>query len=235
MRRSRKSWVRVTVQDDLAGIAPEPTLAVHSLPKEWSDTPTTVETDLVPLRTVRRCMPFFDALTLGMVLPLPFDATVKASADGHELRWQTSLGVTGEVNGGYAQEIHSHDVRQHDKFVDRPVLKVLMPYYVESSPDLLVFYGPLINRTTPLVPFSGVVNHGPDGYRSPVNIVCRWEGGDSTFTFKRGEPLAQLYAVPKAVAYSSGIISDAEARKRQKHMRLATSTTGAYKKLWRFK
>lgn len=231
----RKPWLRVSVQDDLVGVAPEPTLAVKSLPREWSDTPHSVDGGgLIPMRTVHQCAPFFDAIALGVIIPFPFDVTVKVEEGAHVLRWDVLQTPTdSRVNGTYAAEVHSHDVRQHDRFYDRPTLKVLVPYYVESSPDLLVFYGPLVNRNTPLVPFSGVVNHGPDGYKAPVNIVCRWDGEDGTFTFKRGEPLAQLYAVPKSVAYSTGTITDSDALERQKHARLVSSTSGTYRLLWR--
>lgn len=231
----RKSWVRVSVQSDLVGVVPEPTRAVKSLPREWLDTPHTIDVGRVErMRTVHQCPPFFDALSLGVVIPFPFDVTLRVDDGGRTLRWQTRATPTDfRVHGFYASIIESDDSRQHEKFYDRPALKVLSPYYVETSSDLLVFYGPLVNRDAPLVPFSGVVNHGPDGYRAPVNIVCRWQGDDGTFTFKQGQPLAQLYAVPRSTSYDVGMITDADAIQRQKHARLVAATTGAYRRLWR--
>lgn len=223
-------WVRWGLVSDAGGSVPPVVSARQSMPGSYAEMPNQVES--APgrvLQTVRACSPFRDAMSLGVILPMPFDLYVNCRGDGSISWWW------GDADYDTPESlVVEHPAEQTGKFVDVPVLKLNMPYFIRTSDDLLVLYGPLVNRSSFLTPMSGLVNHGSDGYRPVVNMVCRWDGPKGVHRFGKGEPLAQLMFVPRADVDVSreplGVVT-ASAIMRQTDG--VVNTKGLYRRLWR--
>ena len=80
-------------QEDYGAVA-EPVPASKVLPDWYKKLPRidpAEQTTQVTGKTVKTCMPFFDAMSLGWVLPAPVELTVEVTADGKQDQQRLAL------------------------------------------------------------------------------------------------------------------------------------------------
>lgn len=235
-RLGRSSWVEYGTDKRLDGVVPPIIEASRSLPSDYKNIPRRVHHGDMGERnnqTVRMCLPFRDAMSEGIVIPLAFDLAVESGPTDSDLSWWWEPDDTQD--SFLSSGVVSHNPAQSAGYYDKPIIKIPSPYFIRTSPDILALYQPLANREASIIPFSGLVNHGPDGYRVEVNFPCKWEGGLGLHRFSQGEPLVQVVFVPRKRIRFSKTVFDKSAEEYRKQRSAMTLTEGAYHKFWRGK
>lgn len=189
---------------DHYGAIPEPIPANKVLP-EWYKklAPRTtggVERENLSTSTVKRCMPFMEAMTMGWIIPLAAEVEFHAS-DGYV-----------EYNWSFEKEmVSSHNIEQvgGEMFPnsDWPVLK-FHNWWCISVPDgySLLVTNPL-NRIQPLwQTFSGVVD--ADRYFNFINAPFMWTGGEFDGVVDAGTPIVQVIPFKRDAIATEGRVRE---------------------------
>ncbi len=150
------------------------------------------------VRTVKQCPPFIDAMTYGFIMPLPCDVTVRDGA----LAWQWDL-PTPSVHAHPRSPISFHVPEQvvgtplHHP--DRVLVKFNSFWTIELEPGWSLFATHPVNRED--LPFRLITGLVDADRFSDVGILfpAMWTDPDFAGTLPRGTPVAQCFAVPRAV------------------------------------
>lgn len=152
----------------------------------------TPEAEREDYQTVKRCIPFLDAMTAGYIIPLPFDLTIAITPTGNQLLWKSE-----EEKDRLSKYtiVESHDSSQYPgaPFSQFKVIKFYNPWIVETSPNTSCMFVPPLNRPElPYVPLSGIVD--TDQYFNTVNLPCVFPGLNvgHQIELKMGTPMIQV-------------------------------------------
>ena len=182
------TFVRFSHDKNLEGVFPSPVPAIKKAPDfykairpQYDSHPETI--------TVKRCVPFLDALSAGFVIPLWADLYVSARDGDISFSFPRNLPMT--MSMGH----HSYDQFPDHPLADRPYGKNLMkfvnPWVVETAPGYsCLFTAPMNHLETRFKIFEGAVD--TDTYYSSVHLPFLWTGGDGDFFIPRGTPLVQV-------------------------------------------
>jgi hypothetical protein len=183
----------------LEKILPRPIPAILGLP-EWfkalpqkSFNPTVGE----PTHTVKKCPPFIDAMTYGVLIPLAIDLKVQ---DG-EFTWD--FDVPEGTDAEYSRSpIDFHDASQvhgtpfHDDD-DRFVIKFNNFWTIESPPGYSLLITHPVNRADlPFTTLTGLVDCDTF-HDSPLNFPARWHDLNFNGVLPKGTPVAQCLPVKR--------------------------------------
>lgn len=166
--------------------------------------------------TVKRCMPFLDALSIGWLIPLA--ATVRIEIkDG---------GSTVTAGWEFDREmVSNHGAFQvaGNPFDPRPPMKFHNYWTVRTPKGWSCLFVPAINRPNPIVElFSGVVD--TDTYTSPVNLPFVATGPDGAHTLEKGTPLVQVIPFRRTDAAIRGTVRTETAQDRDTRERIHRNT-----------
>jgi Family of unknown function (DUF6065) len=134
--------------------------------------------------TVKRCVPFVDALGIGWILPLAATVRLEIRNEGRD------------VQAGW--ELDSEIVSSHNAFQaaghprePRPTFKFHNPWTIRTPAGWSCLFTPPLNRPSEVIEvFSGVVD--TDRYPSPVNFPFVPIGDDGVHILPTGTPLVQV-------------------------------------------
>lgn len=134
--------------------------------------------------TVKRCVPFLDALSIGWIVPLA--ATVRLDiSDG---------GRTVQAGWEFDREMvstHSPHQAAGNPFEPRPMMKFHNPWTIRTPPGWSCLFVAPLNRPDGVIEvLSGVVD--TDVYLAPVNFPFVAIAGDGVHTLRKGTPLVQV-------------------------------------------
>ena len=182
----------------LEKILPPPIPAVRGLPAWFKALPHNAinSTTGEEHETVKKCPPFIDAMTYGLLIPLAMDLTVK---DG-EFSWDF------EVPKGFVSEFSHSPIDFHDPSQiagtpffddDRFIIKFNNFWTIEAPPGYSVLFTHPLNRADlPFTTITGLVDC--DTYRdSPVNFPARWHDANFSGVLPKGTPVAQCMPVKR--------------------------------------
>ena len=209
------------------GIIAEPQPAKHVM-QDWYRKLPPVDpehkTISVSGKTVKLCMPFFDALALGFVLPVPFDFSVEVSGGGAAAHCHYRY-----PKGGILSYHHAHQIKGHPR-ADRPILKVLTLWAIHTPPGWSCLIVPPLNRPgLPLEVVSGVID--TDTLRTYVLLPCFITLPDGLHDIAKGTPLAQV--IPFLRVEHELMVraeTDAEGEAASMQVGLVMAESGAYRK-----
>ena len=166
---------------------PVPLPAARGIPEWMKEMSPQAPAELTRFRetsTVKRCMPFLDAMTCGYVIPVCADIQFFLR-DEHHLEIETTEPMIGTQNP--AQILES-------PMADSPVFKFNNVCLIKTPPGYSTLFLPLLNQfTLPFQILAGLVD--TDTYYQQVNFpsICRMKPGER-FHLKKGTPIAQ--AIP---------------------------------------
>jgi len=167
---------------------PHPVKAVKAAPEYYKNIKPQISNS-PDSSTIKRCVPFLDAMSAGFVIPLWCDMFVTAK-DGN-------ININFPKNFAQAETLGSHSIEQlpNHPLVDRPygklLLKLINPWVIETSPGTsCLFTSPLNHMESRVKILDGVVD--TDTYYNPVNFPFLWTGGDGEFFFEKGTPIVQV-------------------------------------------
>ena len=161
--------------------------------------------------TIKRCMPFLDAMTTGWVLPLAADVRLVIRDEGRtvDAGWEFDK-VMVSPHGMY-------QVKGYD-FGDRPPMKFHNYWTIRTPPGWSCLFTPLLNRSNPSFEIlSGVVD--TDTYHSLVNFPFVATAPDGLVALAKGTPLVQVIPFRRkdaeiSASIRSETLREAESRKR---------------------
>ena len=175
------------------GVIAEPTPAKAAIPDWFKKLPPTDKQAQSPTNnglTVKRCLPFLDAMTTGWLIPLAASVRLEV-ADG---------GRTVNAGWDFDREMisyHPHfQVAGHPQ-AERPACKFHNFWTIATPPGWSVLITPPLNRPSPVFEIlSGVVD--TDTYRSPIHFPFFVTAADGLYELEKGEPIAQIIPFRRA-------------------------------------
>jgi hypothetical protein len=164
---------------------PAPYPAVQNVPDWYKNLPPEVAgPDDARNRTIKRCIPFLEAITAGYIIPVTADITFTRDAQGG-----LSFEAQSPVN-----PIETHGPVQYrgTPFASALIVKFMNPWSVKTPPGYSALFLPALNRFhIPFLVLSGVVE--TDNYYREINFpaICQMPP-NSRFVMQKGTPLVQV-------------------------------------------
>jgi len=209
------------------GVVAEPVSAGDILPAWFRRLPGIDQQQLSATNnglTVKRCMPFLDALSAGWIIPLAADVRLEISEGGCNVTagWELDREMVSN---------HASFQVAGNPFEPRPPMKFHNYWTVRTPKGWSCLFLPPVNRPHPVVQlFSGVVD--TDEYPSPVNLPFVATAADGVYTFPKGMPLVQVVPFQRAPASREAIIrseSEGERESRERAHRAMQAGQGWYR------
>lgn len=195
-----------------------PPLPSKKLIPDWfKQIPPHNENDL----TVKKCVPFLDAMSVGYTILNHIDIHIWQLADG-EVRQQW---VDDKQKAHYKRwpPIETHPQRQvpGSPMTGYTILKYMSPWIIETPPEYSLLFLPPINRLEiPIVPLVGLVDS--DTYKNNVNIPfihTMLEPDEKVHTIPKGTPICQIIPVKRDTWQADYTFLDATELDKQKKLR----------------
>ena len=217
--------IRFECEKELEGAIPLPTKAIKQAPSFFKKIKPQ-STPHAGMGTVKRCIPFLDALSSGFIIPLWADMAVTAR-DGE---------ITIDFPQGYCGpktiEMHNYEQAEGHPLSELPYgkfpFKFINPWLIKTPANVsCIFTSPLNHLETRFKLLDGVVD--TDTYRNNVNLPFLWTAGDGDFFIERGTPLVQIIPFERAdFEMEVGVIDEADRHKVR--ARLGTYIKEGYRK-----
>ncbi|ALG91077.1 MULTISPECIES: hypothetical protein [Actibacterium] len=220
----------------LEPLLPRPVPAAQALPGWLRAMPGQVEAETLggaPIRTLKHCPPFIDALSLGLMIPLATDLHVK---DG-EISWDwdppiiPDAPLTRAPIGLHAPEQASGMPVNLDA---RMVIKFTNFWTLEAPAGWsLLFTHPLNRADLPFQTLSGVVDCDLFGL-GYVHFPALWTDTKFEGTLPAGTPVAQVIPVPReAVGCETTALNSGEVTQSREIQEALQAETGVYRRRFR--
>jgi Family of unknown function (DUF6065) len=174
--------------------------------------------------TVKRCVPFLDAMGLGWIVPLA--ATVRLEI--------ADEGKTVSAGWEFDREMVSHHSAAQTAggpWEPRPTMKFHNPWTIRTAPGWSCLFVPPLNRPNGVFEvLSGYVD--TDTYVAPVNFPFVATASDGLHTLQKGTPLIQVIPFPRDEGIESVIRAESEedAEERERVYRNTLAGEGWYRR-----
>ena len=210
------------------GLIAEPVPAKSSLPAWFRRLPGIDESRVTATNnglTVKRCMPFLDALSVGWIIPVAVPVRLEITEGGRTVTagWEFDREMVS--NHGSFQIAGS-------PYEPHPPMKFHNYWTIRTPKGWSSLFLPPINRPNGVIEIlSGLVD--TDSYRSPVNFPFVAIAPDGVYTIKKGTPLVQVIPFRRADAALAGSIraeSEREAEESESIRRSTHAAEGWYKR-----
>lgn len=175
--------------------------------------------------TVKRCVPFLDALSLGWIVPLAATVRLEISDDGAsvEAGWEFDREMVSS---------HSPHQAAGNPFEPRPMMKFHNPWTIRTPTGWSCLFVAPLNRPDNVVEIlSGVVD--TDVYTAPVNFPFVAIGEDGVHTLAKGTPLVQVIPFAREDRGLDAIVraeGDEDAAERERVYRSTLAGAGWYRR-----
>ncbi len=207
------------------GVVAEPVPARTALPAWFKRLPGIDQDQLDALcngLTVKRCVPFLDALTAGWIIPAPATIRLEIADEGRSVTagWEFDRELVSPHHGWQAAG---------NPWEPRALMKFHNPWAIRTPPGWSALITAPLNRPSPAVHIlSGVVDC--DRYAAPVNFPFVATGEDGVHVLEKGTPLVQVIPFPRApLAASVRAETPREAAERERHHRATLAGGGWYR------
>ena len=172
----------------LLGAIPSPVPAIKMAPDYFRNVKPQIDNH--PKNgTIKRCVPFLDALSSGFIIPLWCDVYVFARGGKISIDFPPKF-PQGETLGAHSEmQIPKHPL-SNKPYGNMP-MKWFNPWVVATEPGVsCIFTSPMNHMETRFKLLDGVVD--TDTYQNHVNFPFIWTGGDGEFFLSKGTPLVQV-------------------------------------------
>jgi len=139
--------------------------------------------------TVKRCIPFLDAINQGFVIPLWCDVFVRATNGELNIDFPKNLPMDCSLSPHGEVQIRDHPLA-NTPYGNIPV-KWHNPWGIKTRAGWSVLITSPLNRLeTRFKILDGIVD--TDEYYNQINFPFIWTGGDGEFLLPKGMPLVQV-------------------------------------------
>lgn len=174
--------------------------------------------------TIKRCLPFLDAMTTGWIIPLPATVRLEISEDGSRVDSGWDFDRALVANHGM------HQVKGNPMGA-RPPCKFINFWTITTPPGWSCLFVNPLNRPNGIFEVvAGVVD--TDTYRSPIHFPFFATGGDGLYTIEKGSPMVQVIPFRREstqLAAEIGAERPEEAAARKKILRNTQAGSGWYR------
>jgi hypothetical protein len=178
--------------------------------------------------TVKRCMPFIDALTTGWILPLGAAVRLEIVDSGR------TVNAGWDFDRVMVSNHASHQVAGHPS-QPRPPCKFHNYWTIRTPPGWSCLFVPPLNRPNPVFEVvAGIVD--TDTYASLIHFPFFATGKDGVHALEKGTPIVQVIPFKRADTHLPAAIkieTEAEAAVRQRTFRNTLAGDGWYRKFAR--
>jgi hypothetical protein len=227
LSRPRTRRIEFLCAPEDVGVIAEPVPARAALPAWFRRLPG-LDREVLDHRcnglTVKRCVPFLDALTSGWIVPLAATVRLEVSDGGATVHagWEFDRELVSPHHGWQAAG---------NPWEPRALMKFHNPWAIRTPPGWSCLVTAPLNRANDVVQvLSGVVD--TDRYQAPVNFPFVTIAGEGVHTLEKGTPLVQVIPFQRTELEASvraEIPVEADERERQHRATLAGS--GHYRAL----
>jgi len=219
------TFVRFTHEPNFEGVFPSPVPAIKKAPDFYKSI-RPQSSDHPDTGTVKRCVPFLDALSAGFVIPLWADVYVSAKDGALSLSFPRNFPMSPSLEQHSYEQLPDHPLSE--KPYGKHFMKFINPWVVETAPGYsCLFTSPLNHLETRFKLLDGVVE--TDTYYNSVNFPFVWTGGDGDFFIPKGTPLVQVIPYRRETFSLEVGVTDADRRTNIK-ARLGTHMKDSYRK-----
>lgn len=232
-RRDPRPVLEFICRPEDRGVIAEPVAARSVLPDWFRRIPPVDEAELGPNNnglTVKRCLPFFDAMATGWILPLA--ATVRLEIrDGG-----TAFDTGWEFDRTMVSNHAPFQIRGHPAGT-RPPGKFHNHWTIRTRPGWSCLFVPPLNRDPlPFVPLAGVVD--TDRYASLIHFPFIPVAPDGLYDLPKGTPLVQVIPFRRDTTLVDAVIrteTPEDAAERERIRRATLSEDGWYRRFARLR
>lgn len=205
------------------GVIAEPMAAKAAIP-DWFKRLAPVERDTISPNntalTVKRCMPFLDAMTAGWIIPLAATIRFEISENGTKIDCGWDFDKVMVSPHGTAQ------VTGHPR-LPMPPMKFHNHWTIETPPGWSCLFVQPLNRPHPMFEIaSGIVD--TDMYRANIHFPFFATPNDGVYVVEKGTPIAQVIPFRRdasALLMDATIMAETVAQEADRErIRRATST-----------
>jgi hypothetical protein len=227
----RKPTIEFLCSPEDQGVLAKPVPAKEMMPDWFKRLPAVDKSHLSPTNhglTVKRCMPFIDALAAGWILPLAATVRLEIRDDGRTVNsgWDFDRVMVSNHN--------SHQVAGNPR-EPRPPCKFHNYWTIRTPPGWSCLFVPPLNRSHPVVEVvAGIVD--TDSYVSLIHFPFFAIGADGMHTIEKGTPLVQVIPFQRASTALPGEIkveTPVDAAARQRILRNTQAGDGWYRRFAR--
>ena len=219
--------LRFTCRREHEGVIPPPVAAKAEIPGWFRKLPAIDKTRIGPNDsglTVKRCMPFLDAMTAGWILPLAASVRMEIQEGG------TRVDSGWDFDQVMVSAHGTHQIKGHPK-AHLPPCKFHNYWTVQTPPGWSCLFLPLLNRpNTVFEPVAGIVD--TDTYASEIHFPFFATGPDGLHVLEKGLPLVQIIPFQRQnlkLRAEIGVETDLERHTRERILRNTQSTPGWYR------
>lgn len=213
------------------GVIAEPVPAKQAMP-EWFRKLPPVDKNHVHSKnnglTIKRCMPFLDALTTGWILPLAATVRLEIRDNGQ------TVDAGWEIDRVMVSNHSNYQVAGNPR-EPRPPCKFHNYWNIVTPPGWSCLFVPPLNRPNAIVEvISGIVD--TDTYHSLINFPFLATASDGVYTLEKGSPLVQVIPFKRATTHIEGEVraeTAAESEERERILRNTQASEGWYRKFAR--
>lgn len=181
---------------------PPPIPAGQSLPDWYKALPGSGEGDM---RTIKRCMPFFDMMNTGWIMPLAADAYLKIEDDGKRV----GVGTSDKDKNALKTILHHNRKQVEGYHILSQPLKWVNYWKIKTPPGVSCLFMPPARQDHNMwAVLPAIVD--TDKYASPVNFPFFPLLPDGEWVIPKGEPLIQVIPFLRSMAALPGKISGTE-------------------------
>jgi len=180
--------VKFSCDKGLVGVIPNPDRAIKFAPSYYKQTkPQSSESPKTG--TVKRCVPFLDALSAGFIIPMWCDVYVVARGGEFHIDFPPNYPLKDTFGTHSEKQFTGHPLQ--NKPYGKIPMKWMSPWIVETETNVsCMFVSPLNHIETRFKLLDGVVD--TDTYYNNINFPFLWTGGDGEFFIAKGTPLVQV-------------------------------------------
>jgi Family of unknown function (DUF6065) len=225
--RTRQSHIQFLCDPKDEGVIAAPVPAKAYLPDWFRKLPAVDDAKLSKTDTgltVKRCMPFLDAMTTGWIIPLAATVRMEIKDNGAVMEAGWDFDRTMISNHG------AHQVKGNP-WGNRPPRKFHNYWTITTPPGWSCLFINPMNRPNGLFEIvSGIVD--TDTYRSPIHFPFFATGPDGLHVIEKGSPIVQVIPFRRDTAEIEAEIraeTKEETTTRTKVLRQTQAATGWYR------
>jgi hypothetical protein len=184
-------------------IVPKPYSAKKYIPDWFKALPMRIDNiEKLNNSTVKRCVPFLDAMTIGYIIPLAADVEIRTNSDASGIDWDTKFYKKIIDTHGKAQITSQKSPHPQENI---PPLKFINPWLIQTPPGWSTLFIPPINRyDSRFACIGGLVD--TDRYDNFINFPFMFTQPNFTGILTAGTPLVQAIPIKRDDILSNSII-----------------------------
>jgi Family of unknown function (DUF6065) len=222
-----KNRIEFLCRPEDKGVIAEPIPAKACMP-DWFRKIPAIDKDHLTVTnngfTVKKCMPFLDALTTGWIIPLAATVRLEITDEGKTVNtgWEFDQKMTS-FHGKHQVAGNPRDPRPPCKFHNF--------WTIRTPPGWSCLFVPPLNRPNPVFEVAaGVVD--TDEYQSIIHFPFFATGPDGVHVLEKGTPIVQVIPFRRADVQVDAVVrseSEQETGVRKKIFRNTISGDGWYR------